>query len=52
MSYNTKKNNNQHNNAIEYEPKFDNAFSLSSGNKEPLPVVTVILRGGKKKGQQ
>ena len=38
-----------HNNAdIEYDPKFDNKFSLSRGNKEPLPVVTISLRGGKK----
>ena len=38
-----------HNNAdIEYDPKFDNKFSLSSRTKDSLPVVTVSLRGGKK----
>ena len=39
---------NEHNDAIENEQKFDNKFSLSSGNKEPVPVVTVSLREGKK----
>ena len=38
----------QCNDDIEYEPKFYNTLSLSSGTKYPLPVVTVILRGGKK----
>ena len=42
------KNKNQHNYAIEYEPKFYSTFSLSSGTKVPLPVLTVSLRGGKK----
>ena len=39
---------NKHNDAIECEPKFDHRFSLSIWNNYPLPVVTVILRGGKK----
>ena len=43
-----KKNKNKHNGATEDEPKSDNMFSLSSGNKEPIPEVIVILRGGKK----
>ena len=38
----------QFNGAIEYEPKFDDKIILSSGTKEPLSVVTFILRGGKK----
>ena len=42
------KNKDQCNDSIEYEPKFDNKFSLSSGTKDPLPVVTFSLRGGKK----
>ena len=41
-------NKDQCNDAIEYEPKFDNKFSLSSGTKDPLKVVTVSLLGGKK----
>ena len=43
-----KKNKNQCNDAIENDPKFDNAFILSSGTKYPLPEVTVRLRRGKK----
>ena len=42
------KNKYQCNDAIEYEPKYDNKSSLSSGTKDPLTVVTVSLRGGKK----
>ena len=42
------KNKNQHNDAIENDPEFDYIFSLSSGTKYPLPVVTVSLVGGKK----
>ena len=38
----------QCNDAIEYEPRFDNKISLSSGTKDPIQVVTVRLRGGKK----
>ena len=41
-------NKDQCNNAIEYEPKFDSKFSLSSRNKDPLPVVNVSLRVGNK----
>ena len=41
-------NKNQCDNAIEYDLKFDNTFSLSSGNKEPLLLLTVSLQGGKK----
>ena len=41
----------QRNDAIEYEPKFDSKFSLSSGTKYPLPVVSVSFRGGRNKGQ-
>ena len=48
MTNNIKKNKNQHNEAIENEPKFDNIFGLSNGNKYPLPVVTVSLISGKK----
>ena len=37
------------NEAINNEPTFDtNIFNLSSSNIDPLPVVTVSLRGGKK----
>ena len=39
-------NKNQHNDAIENEPRFDNQFNLSSGNNDPLPVVIVSLREG------
>ena len=38
----------QCNDVIEYEPKFDGKSSLSSGSKDPLPVVTVSIWGGKK----
>ena len=48
MTDNIKKNKNQHDGIIEYEPKFDNKFILSSGTKDPLPVVTVSLNRGKK----
>ena len=41
-------NKDQCNDVIEYDPKCDNTFSLSSGTKDPLPVVTVSLQGGKK----
>ena len=49
VNNNIKTNKNQRNDAIENQPKFDNIFNLSSGNKYPLPVVNVSLRGGKKK---
>ena len=42
------KNKNQCDGTIEYDPEIDNKFSLSSGNKDHLKVVTVSLRGGKK----
>ena len=45
---NIKKDKYQHDDAIENEHEFDGSFNLSRGNKYPLPVVTVILRGGKK----
>ena len=35
VTYNRKKNNIQHNDAIENEPNFDNKFSLYSGTKPP-----------------
>ena len=35
MTYNIKTNKNQHNDAIENDPKFDNKFILSSGTKYP-----------------
>ena len=39
----------QINEAINSDPAFDNSsFNLSSGTSDPLPVVTVSLRGGKK----
>ena len=34
--------------AIEYEPIIDNKFSFYSGTNDPLTVVTISLRGGKK----
>ena len=44
------KNKNQCDDAIEYNPKFDNVFSVSSEpNRYPLPAATVSLRGGNKK---
>ena len=49
MTDNIKTNKNQCNDAIEIDPKFDNTLSLSGGTKDPLPVVTVSLRGGNKK---
>ena len=39
----------KNNEAIDNEPTLDNSsFSLYSGTSDPLPVVTVSLRGGKK----
>ena len=41
--------NDQNNESIDNDPTFENSgFNLSSGTSEPLPVVTVSLRGGKK----
>ena len=38
----------QHNDPIYNDPTFDtNSFNLSSGTKDPLPVVTVSLQVGK-----
>ena len=48
VTYNINKNKNQHNDAIGNKIKFDSTVCLSSGTKDPLPVVTVILRGVKK----
>ena len=49
MTENLKSYNNQINEDIDNDPKFDNSgFNLSSNTGEPLPVVTVSLRGGKK----
>ena len=42
------KNKYQCNDAIEYETKFYNRFSLSNGYKYPRTLVTVSLQGGKK----
>ena len=42
------KNKYQCNDTIEYDPKIDNTFILSSGTKDPLPVVTASLQEGKK----
>ena len=50
MNDNIKNNNNKCNDAIEYDPKFDNIFILSSGTKYPLAVATEIFRGGRKQG--
>ena len=48
MTDNINKNKNQHNYAIEHEPKFDNKLILSISNKYPLLVITFILRVGHK----
>ena len=49
MSENIKTNKDQLNDAIYNEPMFDtNSFNSSSGTRDPLPVVTVTLQGGKK----
>ena len=41
--------NDQYNDIIDNDQTLDNgSFSLSSGTRDPLPVVTVSLRGGKK----
>ena len=48
MTYNIKNNKNQQKFAIENELKFDKKISLYSATKDPLPVVTVRLRRGKK----
>ena len=49
VTNNIKDYNYQYNDAIDNEPTFDNSnFSLYSGTRYPLPVVTISLRGGKK----
>ena len=48
VTNNRNKNNNKRNDAIGNELNFDNNLSVSSRTKDPLPVVTVRLRGGKK----
>ena len=45
---NIKKDKDQHNYAIENELKFDSSFNLYIRSKDPLTVVTISLRGGKK----
>ena len=45
---NIKTNKDHYNDANKTDPDFDNSFNFSNGTKEPLPVVTVSLRGGKK----
>ena len=52
VTNNTKKNKNQHHYAIEYKPNFDDKISLSRGTKDPLQVVTFILRRGRNKMQK
>ena len=47
MTDNINKNNNQHNDVIENDQKFDNKFSLSNRTKYSQPVVTISLIGGK-----
>ena len=49
MKENLKNYKDQSNEAINSDPKFDNSsFNLYSGTSDPLPVVTVFLRGGNK----
>ena len=49
MTNNIKDYNNQYNDAINNDATLDNSsFSLSSGTRDPLSVVNVSLRGGKK----
>ena len=45
---NKTKNKYQCNETIEYDPKFDGKFNLSSGTKDTLPAVTVSPHRGKK----
>ena len=49
LTDNIKTNKNQHKDTIENETKFDNTFILYSGDKDPLPVVTISLQGGRKR---
>ena len=49
VTNNIKDYNDQYNDAIDNEPTLDNiSFNLCSDTRDPLPVVTVSLRGGKK----
>ena len=49
LNENIRTNKDQLNEAIYNDPKFDtSSFNSSSGTRDPLPVVTVTLRGGKK----
>ena len=48
MNNNTKTNKDQRDDVIGNDPKFDSSFNLYRGTKDPLPVVTVSLLGGKK----
>ena len=48
MTDNIKTNKDQHNDVIENEPNFDGSFNLSRRTKDPLPVVTIRLRGVRK----
>ena len=43
VTNNKNKNKNKRNDAIENEPRFDNTSNLSSGTRDPLPLVTVSL---------
>ena len=50
VTYNIKKNKDKLNYSIYNDPAFDtNSSNLSRGTRYPLPVVTVTLRGGKKR---
>ena len=49
MTNNIKDYNDQYNDDIDNERTLDNSsFNLSRDTRDPLPVVTVSLRGGKK----
>ena len=49
MTKNKNNYNDQYNDAIDNDLTLDNiSFNLSSGNKDPLPLVTVSFRGVKK----
>ena len=49
MTNNIKDYNDQYNDAIDNEPTLDDdGFNLSIGTRDPLTVVTVSIRGGKK----
>ena len=49
MTYNLKNDKDWNDESINSEPTFDtSSFNLSRGTSNPLPVITVSLRGGKK----